>query len=81
MVNAERKAREVKGLKPSLAEAQRHGVDLGEFMKRLTDHSLKIEKLRGSLENLHEARGEDAPRARPIQPFKASDARTSQTRP
>lgn len=81
MASAERKAREVKGLKPSAVEAERHRIDLGDLMKRMTAHSQKIDKLRASLENLHEARGNDAPRARPIQTFNPTDYQTSQTRP
>ena len=81
MASAQRKAREVKGLRPSAAEAERHRIDLDDLMKRMTAHSQKIDKLRASLENLHETRGNDAPRARPIKTFNPTDSQTSQTRP
>ena len=81
MASAERKAREVRGLKPSAAEAQRHGIKLDEMMKRLCDYSRKIERFQATLENLHETRGEAVPRARAIQPFKASEPRSSQNKP
>lgn len=81
MASAERKAREIKGLRPLASEAERHRVNLDDLMKRLTAHSQKVNKFRASLENLHEARGKDAPRARPIQTFNPRDTQTSQTRP
>lgn len=61
---ADMKAREVKALRPNSAEASRHNVDVEGLMKRLADHSRKIEKLCTTLERVHDIRGSDAPRAR-----------------
>lgn len=66
MTEADRRGREIIALRPLAAEAERRGVKLDELMKRLTKHSQRTEKLRASLEHLHELRGEDGPRARPI---------------
>ena len=81
MANAVRKAREIQSLRPSAAEAERHGVNLDDLMKRMTAHSRKMDKTQASLQNLYDARGKDAPRARPIQSFNPRDAQTSQTGP
>lgn len=64
---ADMKAREIKALRPEVSEAQRQNVDGEALMKRLADHSRKIEKLRTTLERVHESRGADAPRARPAE--------------
>jgi hypothetical protein len=66
MTEVDRQARQVKDLKFSTEEAAAWKVDADKLTKRLTDHSRQIEKMRLSLEDLHESRGDGAPRARPI---------------
>lgn len=61
---ADIKAREVKALRPDPSEAERQKVSVESLMKRLDDHSRKIEKVRTTLERLHETRNADVPRAR-----------------
>ena len=78
LVHADRRAREIKGLRPSQAEAERHGIDGNELMKRLLTHSRHVEKLRSSLEHIHEARGDEGPRARPIEFRTSFDQRSNQ---
>ncbi len=67
MAEADRRGREIKALRPPPSEAARHGVILDELMRRLASHSHRNEKLRASFEHLHETRGLEGPRARPIQ--------------
>lgn len=67
MTDADRRARQVKDLKVSLEEASRRGVDVDRLMKRLADHSNQTEKMRQTLEDLHESRGSSASRATCIQ--------------
>jgi len=64
MAKADRTAREIKALRPDAAEAARHNVDPEALMKRLADHSRTTEKIRTTLETIHETRGNDVPRAR-----------------
>ena len=61
---ADRTAREIKALRPDAAEAARHNIDPEALMKRLADHSRTTEKIRTTLETIHETRGNDVPRAR-----------------
>lgn len=60
---ADQKARAVRALRPDPSAAARHKLNVENLMKRLDDHSRKVEKVRATLENLHETRGPDAPRA------------------
>ena len=66
IADADRLARQVKQLKPSEEVAVLHDIDVNKLMKRLYDHSRRIEKLRSTLENIHEARTDEAPRAHPL---------------
>jgi hypothetical protein len=61
-------ARGIKRLKPSDAEAALREIDLPRLMKRFHDHSRKVEKLRTTLERIHETRSDETPRARPVAP-------------
>jgi hypothetical protein len=61
---ADLKAREIKALRPDPKEATRLNVDVEKLVQRLTDHAKKVEKLRTSLEAVHETRGPESPRAR-----------------
>lgn len=58
---ADQKARAVKALRPDSSEAARHKLNVENLMKRLDDHSRKVEKFRTTLENLHERRGPTHP--------------------
>jgi hypothetical protein len=60
----DRTAREIKALRPDPAEATRHNIDAEALMKRLADHSRTTEKIRTTLETIHDTRGNDVPRAR-----------------
>ena len=73
MAEADRLAREIKKLKPSESDAQLHEIDPHRLMKRFHEHSRKIEKLRTTLERIHETRGDDFPKARPVVPFLKRD--------
>ena len=68
MAEADRLARTIKRLKPSVEEARLRDIDLHKLMKRYHDHSRKLEQLRTTLERVHETIREDTPRARPIAP-------------
>ena len=75
MAEADRVARQIKQLRPSAAEAEMREIDLDGLMRRLHDHSRKTEKLRTTLEALHEARTDESPRARPVSRDKAAHVR------
>ena len=66
MAIADRRGREIRNLNIPAAAAAECGFDAAEFMKRLNEHSRKLEQTRTALERLHDARGDDAPRARSI---------------
>ena len=68
MVETARLARRIKQLKPSESEAALREIDLSKLMKRFHDHSQKMEKMRTTLETIHETRGDETPRARPVGP-------------
>ncbi len=77
MAKADRTAREIKALRPDAAEAARHNIDPEALMKRLADHSRTTEKIRTTLETIHETRGQRrAPRTR----GRASEWRSTQVR-
>lgn len=68
LAEADRFARQVKELKPiqselKVREGQSAEAAAANLTTRLAKQSLRIEKLRSSLENLHTVRGLDAPRA------------------
>lgn len=71
MASADRSARQIKALKP-VAELLKPKKDqtyaeAGEkLMARVASHARRDEKLRLVLENLHDVRGENAPRAQPV---------------
>ena len=67
MAAVDRRGREIKALRPLASEAAHCRVELEELMKRLASHSHDVETLRATLEHLHETRGVEGPRARPIQ--------------
>ncbi len=58
-----RLARQAKALRPSPAEAARLKIDLGDLMKRMSDHSHRLAKMRSTLDRGHEQRGEEGPSA------------------
>jgi hypothetical protein len=68
MAEADRLARRIKDLKPSKSEAALCEIDPSKLMKRFHDYSRKMEKLRRTLEKIHEARSDETPRARPVAP-------------
>ena len=68
MAEADRLARGIKKLRPSESEAALHQIDLSKLKGRYHDYSRKVEKLRTTLETIHEARSDDTPRARPVAP-------------
>ena len=77
LAHADRRAREIKAPRPLQAEAARIGVDANDLMRRMGEHSHRIEKLRASFEHLHETRGDERPRARPIEIGKDRDGSKS----
>jgi hypothetical protein len=68
IADADRRAREIKKLKPSNEEAELRKIDLSKLMKRFHEHSRKMEKMRRTLEKVHETRTDEFPRARPVEP-------------
>ena len=68
MADADRLARRIKDLKPPESEAALREIDPSKLMKRFHDYSRKMEKLRRTLEKIHEARSDETPRARPVAP-------------
>jgi hypothetical protein len=67
MAEVDRQARLIKELKFSAEEAKTIKVDSIALTKRLVEHSKQVEKMRLSLEDLHETRGEGAPRGRAVE--------------
>jgi hypothetical protein len=67
MTDADRLARQVRQLRPSVAEANRRGVDLAALMSRFEQHSRRMEQLLSMFEILHQARGDEGPRACAVQ--------------
>jgi hypothetical protein len=68
MMEVDRVARQMKELRFSADEARAYGVDPEKLTKRLSKHSKQMDKMRLCLEDLHESRGESAPRSRPVAP-------------
>ena len=66
MTEADRLARQVKLLRPSQADAERLKVDSDALMRNLGQHSMRLEKLRATLERVHEMRGDEGPRAHAV---------------
>lgn len=81
MVNATRLARDIKNLKISGSEAEKRRIDSGKLAQRLHDYSFKIEKIGTTLERLHETRGDETPRARPVAPGQPTNRRVEDVRP
>jgi hypothetical protein len=67
MKDAQQKARQIRSLKPTREEAEKRKIDLSEFLKRQGDHARRIEKLRKTLEHLHESRSSEGARARAVE--------------
>jgi uncharacterized NAD(P)/FAD-binding protein YdhS len=67
MADAHRLARQVRLLRPPAAEAERRHIDLAGLMTRFRQHSRRIEQLLSMLEMLHQLRGDEGPRALPVQ--------------
>lgn len=66
----DRASRQIKELKPQLSELQPKKNQTAEqaaesLVKRMASHAVRNEKMRASLEDLHNLRGPDAPRAAP----------------
>jgi hypothetical protein len=81
MAAAERLGRQVKSLRPSSAEAEKLGIDPANLMKRLEQHSRRIEQLSHTLDRVHEERGEEGPRSRAIGPRGLSNMKTRNDQP
>ncbi len=64
VANAERRAKDVSFLKPTDAQAEAAGVDLGSLLKRTRGHAETMGKVADALEKLHEERGTESPRVR-----------------
>ncbi len=80
IAEADRLARGIKQLKPSESEAALHEIDLSKLMKRFHDHSRKVEKLRTTLERIHENRSDETPRARPVAPRRSNSQEEGENR-
>jgi len=65
MADADRRARQIKSLRPPVADVPEHRVNATKLMKNLSDYSQKIEQLQNALFDLHETRGDETPRSRP----------------
>jgi hypothetical protein len=81
MANMDRLARQIKALRPAPTEAEKLGVDGGSLMKRLEQHSRRVEKLRVMLEHMHVARGDEGPRAAPMRRRELPEAKASRDQP
>ena len=67
MTAADRLAREIRLLRPSVVEAERRRVNPAELMRRFEQHSRRMGQLFSMLERLHQERGDEGPRACPVQ--------------
>lgn len=66
MTEADRRARQIKNLRPPADEAARRGIDLDKLMGRFSEQSRKLEQLHAALLDLHEERDDATPRVRPV---------------
>jgi hypothetical protein len=66
MAAVDRQAGLAKDLKLPAAQGAELKVDVDKLIKRLADHSKQVGKMRRTLEDLHEARADCAPRVRPV---------------
>jgi hypothetical protein len=81
MTAADRLARQIKNLKPPVAEAGERGIDVTKLMGRLSAQSRRLEQLSDALQHLHDERGNEAPRARAVRVRDAkSDAKKEERR-
>lgn len=81
MTEADRIGRQLRGLKLPAAEAAKYGINPTELMKRLGDHSRKLEQLLSVFERRHESRGDDSHRARPVKSRSPRRRATREERP
>ncbi|HWA18310.1 MAG TPA: hypothetical protein VG757_04885 [Devosia sp.] len=79
MADLDRQARLIKELKFPVEEARARKVNADDLTRRLTTHSKQLEKMRLSLEDLHESRAEGTPRARAVQPRAGNSGSTIRT--
>jgi hypothetical protein len=80
MTDADRLARQIRLLRPSIAEANRRKVDLGALMKRFEEHSHRLGQTLTMLEDLHQLRGDEGPRVIPLRARYSSDNKTKESR-
>jgi len=80
MTDADRLARQVRQLRPSVVEANRCGIDSADLMSRFEQHSRRLEQLLSMLEILHEARGDEGPRVCAVQSRIPIDRTTKEDR-
>lgn len=81
MAEADRLARQIKALRSASTEAEKLGIDAESLMKRLNDDSRRLEKLQVMLERMHEARGEEGPRAMPVSKRGLPEPKAREDRP
>jgi hypothetical protein len=66
MSEADRRARQIKNLRPPADEAARRGIDLDKLMGRFSEQSRKLEQLHAALLDQHEECDDSKPRAPPV---------------
>lgn len=76
--DAIRRAREIQRLKPNTADAARRNVNIESLLRRLHEHTQRLEKLHTTLEHHFENQGGHGPRARPAAGPRLSGRRTNQ---
>lgn len=76
--DAVRRAREIQRLKPNAADAARCNVNIESLMRRMHEHTERLEKLHTTLEHHLEHQGGHGPRVRPAAGPRVSDHRTNQ---
>lgn len=80
MTDADRLARQVRQLRPSAVEANRRGVDSAALISRFEQHSRRMEQLLSMCEILHQARGDEGPRAGAVQTRSSIERTTKEDR-
>ena len=79
MSDLDRQARLIKELKFPMEEATARNINTDDLTKRLGAQSKLVEKMRLSLEDLHESRAEGTPRVRAVQPRAGAPGSTART--
>jgi hypothetical protein len=80
MADAERETKKIAALRPPKSDGLRLNIDPEKLMVRLHNQSIRLSKLKRTMEKLEEQRGSDASRARPVKLRRNSEASSKETK-